>query len=595
MVIRLRVLFATLLVMLLAMPAWAQQTTTDDAITNYESATHQFFQGVASDWSNSHVVYSKPEAGSDTEDAVQKDPRYWLQQIRRSMQAAGDQDATDLTADLSAKKNKKKKKKKSTLTGLWSVNLGSDATVGSEMFPATFTAGASPSCINDFAVYNTSLPGTLGKTVIAGFNNIYSGTCTTGTVPTVEWAYDTGGQAVTSPAISPDGQKIAFVQSGTGGAASLIILTWKAGTETLSAPLTLTSNASYPACTAPCMISVPFSGGAEDTNSSPFYASGDTLYVGDNSGELHKFTGVFNGTPAEVTTNWPITVHASTILSSPIADSNTGNIFVGDASGLTSYVRDTGSTTGTCNSGTVPCLGTIVASLGGTIVDGPLLDVSVGKVFWFDATTSGTLSDKIEQTDEALANARLVTLTASSGTDRGNMHAGAFDNTYYNTPTSGFLYVCAVSDAGHPNHPSLYRIGFTNAPTTAAMNTTVNSGPLDLVSTSASPNECSPVTEIQTSSTDDFFVSVEKFGDLSHCTGSTSKGCLYSFAISSQTFPSNSTAGLAASFGTSGISIDNIFSAAGASQVYFTPLGNQFCTTGGIGGCAIQASQAGLN
>ncbi len=59
--------------MLLAMPAWAQQTTTDDAITNYESATHQFFQGVASDWSNSHVVYSKPEAGSDTEDAVQKD------------------------------------------------------------------------------------------------------------------------------------------------------------------------------------------------------------------------------------------------------------------------------------------------------------------------------------------------------------------------------------------------------------------------------------------------------------------------------------------------------------------------------------------
>ena len=575
------------------MPAWAQQTTTDEAITNYESATHQFFQGTPTDWSSSHVVFSKPEAGSDTEDAVQKDPRYWLQQIRESMPASENPDLTDGAVDLSAKKNKKKKKKKSTLTGLWSVNLGSDATVGPEMFPATFTSGASPSCINDFAVYNTSLPGTAGKTTIAGFNNIYSGTCT-GTVPTVEWAFNTGGQAVTSPVISPNGQKIAFVQSGTGGAASLIILTWKAGTETLTAPMTLTSNASYPVCTAPCMISIPFNGGGEDTNSSPFYASGDTLYVGDNSGQLHKFTGVFSGTPAEVTTNWPITVHASTILSSPVADANTGNIFVGDASGLTSYVRDVGSTTGTCNSGTVPCLGTLVASLGGTIVDGPLLDVTVGKVFWFDATSTGTLADKIEQTDEALANARLVTLTASGGTDRGNMHAGAFDNTYYNTPTSGFLYVCAVSNA-HPNHPSLYRIGFTNAPTTAAMNTTTSSGPLDMVAASESRNECSPITEIQTSTTDDFFVSVEEEGDLAHCTGSTSKGCLYSFAISSQTFPTNSTAGLAATGGTSGISIDNIFSAAGASQVYFTPLGNQFCTTGGFGGCATQASQAGLN
>ena len=161
MVIRLKVLFAALILTLLAMPAWAQQTTTDDAITNYESAAHQFFQGIPSDWSNSHVVYSKPEPGSDTEDAVQKDPRYWLQQIRRSMQAAGDQDAADFTADLSAKKKKKAKKNKktSTLTGLWSVNLGAGVTVGAEMFPATFTAGSSASCTNDFVVYNTGLLG----------------------------------------------------------------------------------------------------------------------------------------------------------------------------------------------------------------------------------------------------------------------------------------------------------------------------------------------------------------------------------------------------------------------------------------------------
>ena len=49
--------------------------------------------------------------------------------------------------------------------------------------------------------------------------------------------------------------------------------------------------------------------------------------------------------------------------------------------------------------------------------------------------------------------------------------------------------------------------------------------------------------------------------------------------------------------GASGIIIDNVVGSgtmAGASQVYFSTLGNQACTTGGTGGCAMQASQAGL-
>jgi hypothetical protein len=50
--------------------------------------------------------------------------------------------------------------------------------------------------------------------------------------------------------------------------------------------------------------------------------------------------------------------------------------------------------------------------------------------------------------------------------------------------------------------------------------------------------------------------------------------------------------------GASGVVLDNTVGAgtlAGASQVYFTPLGNQACTTsGGNGGCAIQASQSSL-
>jgi hypothetical protein len=56
-------------------------------------------------------------------------------------------------------------------------------------------------------------------------------------------------------------------------------------------------------------------------------------------------------------------------------------------------------------------------------------------------------------------------------------------------------------------------------------------------------------------------------------------------------------AALPAAGGTSGIIIDDVLNGtvAGTSQVYFTTLSNQVCGTSGTGGCAVQASQAGLN
>jgi hypothetical protein len=58
------------------------------------------------------------------------------------------------------------------------------------------------------------------------------------------------------------------------------------------------------------------------------------------------------------------------------------------------------------------------------------------------------------------------------------------------------------------------------------------------------------------------------------------------------------TASLAAAGGSSGIIIDNTIGPAditGDSQIYFTTLSDQLCGTGGTGGCAVQASQPGLN
>jgi hypothetical protein len=54
----------------------------------------------------------------------------------------------------------------------------------------------------------------------------------------------------------------------------------------------------------------------------------------------------------------------------------------------------------------------------------------------------------------------------------------------------------------------------------------------------------------------------------------------------------NSTA-TAEAGGASGIIIDNIVNGTGASQIYFSTLSNGTCaTSGGTGGCAIQASQS---
>jgi hypothetical protein len=82
------------------------------------------------------------------------------------------------------------------------------------------------------------------------------------------------------------------------------------------------------------MISIPLSGNPTDSFSSVYvdYATGDA-YVGDDAGNLHKFVNVFtSSTPAEATSPWPVTPNPSTAaaLASPVYDSESDNVFVGD-------------------------------------------------------------------------------------------------------------------------------------------------------------------------------------------------------------------------------------------------------------------------
>ncbi len=215
-------------------------------------------------------------------------------------------------------------------------------------FPAKFSfditaTNCGDSAHPDFVVYNTGLtgvPNPSGQASIIAYDNLYTGGCTAPT-PKTYWAYNTaGGKIVTSVIFSPDGTQVAFAQT-TGSSASLVIMKWAASTvETASSPMTLaiTPASTYRGCSAPCMTSVSFAGGANDSGSSPFFdytPGSDVLYIGDDAGKLHKFTGVFAGAiPAEMGGAWPVTVSTQP-LGGPVLDTTSGNIFVGD------YLLDT--------------------------------------------------------------------------------------------------------------------------------------------------------------------------------------------------------------------------------------------------------------
>ena len=121
---------------------------------------------------------------------------------------------------------------------------------------------------------------------------------------------------------------------------------------------TAASAAAYQNCAAPCMFTMALS--HNDTLSAPFYDyHGDALYVGDDSGNLHQFTGVFNGVPTESGGTWPVNLGTSNKLASPVYDGtwNGGQVFVGDLGGVTSTAqRSTGAIFGqTSISGGTDC------------------------------------------------------------------------------------------------------------------------------------------------------------------------------------------------------------------------------------------------
>ncbi len=492
------------------------------------------------DWSHHSLIFSRP-ATTEQAERVRQDPRYWQQRYRSQLPAmvpaaqSRDALASEQRTPIQIMKVPPPKKKK----GDWAESLGAGGSVGAGNYPAKVsflgtTANCGTAAHPDFVIYSTGLEGSLTQASIVAYDNLYAG-CG-GTVPSSYWAYNTGGQILTSPVYSLDGTQVAFVQTNAGDEGTLVLLKWApSATQSVGAPDTLIPvlNSAYPSCSAPCMTEIILSDSSlvptNDTTSSIYVDySGDTGWVGGASGWLHKITPMFNAQPAEVHGGgFPVQVNAHSIggpnsLSSPVYDGTSGNVFVGDYGG---YLYRVTPAAGVTISGQL--------DFGTGIVDSPEVDSTAGLVYIFASSDGSTLCTA--QTTACAAVYQLssnfgagdfgtevivgASVTYGFGATPNPMYDGDFDSTYKNSgDATGNLYVCG--NTGGP--PILYEVPISNGSFGA-----VNAGPV--LSNASTP--CSPVTDILNSNatggaTEWIFESAQAQGVSSGCGNG---GCIFNF------------------------------------------------------------------
>ena len=595
---------------------------------------------VIEDWTHHHLIYSAPGSIGRTL-ALQQQPRYVQQYLRRYVLPGRTTGWPGHTGTWRYRPN--------GFARDWGIATGNGYTVGQGNFPAkyVFDVNAAPSCTADYVVFTTSQNGA-ATTDIYAVNNLYvnsagTGLCS-GTNPTVLWAYhiqSQGGAAITSPVVSFAGDQIAWIESGGGRAALHILKPYTGGGDgTIAAPHTPTASASaaaYHSCVpaAPsgttsnaCLLNLLFANGSDDNGGagspispSSFYYDyiGDFGFAWDNNSNVHEFTNVFKGAPAEVTSGgWPVALlpaDTNPALSSPVYDETSQNVFVGNSSGRVYYVRVVGASSGTCNAGSnggaPPCVGSSTFTDGNTtntkIAPAPIVDSATQRIFvYFGPSGAGGPGGVVGQDDTTLSAANQFTVNVGAGSGH-RLNAGALDNAYYTTDNglgqgTGWLYVCGNGSNGGPtgDYALLQRIAVTNAKLGRAVDST------QWLASNASAR-CNPITEFYNPNTsvDYLFFAVETTGAANTpCVGN---GCIYAATVTGGTLkvpttplPAN-TGAVNASGGTSGIIVDNDSTSTGAASIYFTWLANgngtatytcNGATTTSV--CAVKLTQSGL-
>jgi hypothetical protein len=513
------------------------------------------------------------------------------------------------------------------VTGAGSLSGGTTATVQPNAAPAKYGASLTAAdCTNDFVAYPTGQPGASGAAAnIIAYHNMYTTGCT-GTVPSVYWAYNTGtGSTVTtSPIISVDGTKIAFIQSN-GTTASLVVVKWASSTtDSISSPETLATSTNITACTAPCMTVTNLT--SDDTLSAPFYdLITDSIYVGDDNGSLEKFTGVFYGTA--VTAITPVALGHTYPLASPVFDLTSGCVFVGDTQGYL-YKANSGRAGSVCSSTTFSANVTSAILGNGSsnqgIFDGVLVDSTAETVYAF-VTASAAIGNCTASSNCVAEFPASFAAAASPNSEQrlggGNatysLYAGTFDNVYF-TLANGTGNLYAVGPNNINTAAALIRIpvatgGVMSTPGNSITGITSSSGtrsPWPSPVTEFCNGTCTVSGGATTSGTDYVLFSVYH-GAAAGCTNSSGNGCILSYNVSNPASVAISNTGLNVTspvnpgcWATGAIVIDNSAALTGASQIYFVNLNgaaagglngttSSGCTTGtGVTLNAVQAPQS---
>lgn len=554
--------------------------------------------GYPQDWSSPHLLMPGMQADAVLK-AGEHDPRYVYNMVMRQV-------AID---------NLRRPVKRKQIPKIdWAVSL-EKGYVPQNQFPSKFRFTVNgEDCNSDYVLYGlTVTSGTQAN--IVGINNLYTSAtppCNSGK-PWVAFAYNTatqGGQIRTSPELSVDGTKVAFVESTSSGSYFHVLVlpnpipTPPSQVGTVLSPQTPTS------CTKPttqnCMTTLTIETSASNSNSSPWIDyNTDTAYVGADNGVLYKITPVFGGgAPALVNdpSNWPVTVSTNTknnILTAPVVDDPSGLIFLGDGEGYLYSVKLASpgktyaaqQTIGWAYDGTKDGSG----GAGTGLVDPPIAvtdpaNPTTDQVFAFTGCSyvvgiGGAISQlPANFTTGVPTTSNTVNMGSATGAGDctgNNLHSGTFDNTFWiNGSTSGHMIACGfVNKGGTPSNPEMYFFPF-------ASNVITSTGSSTFVVNTNTGEECSPLTEFYNGTSDMLFFGVGSSTLTSYVEAST---ITTSLTTPNCTSPPTSTCVTApnALGGTSGIVIDNLLSN-GGTNIYFSTLAvgsvnGQKCNVSGVG------------
>jgi hypothetical protein len=508
----------------------------------------------------------------------------------------------------------------------WSIPLGAGI-VAPNMFPAkySFDINATPSCPGDYVVFGLNVAGaTPGQANLVGVNNLYSGAsprlCAAN--PTVTWAYNgstAGGAVLTSPVISLDGKRIAYVESAAG-ATVFHVLALKATEGTAATvAVTPTLNGSCTGTvavpTSSCLKSVALSATSTDTLSSPWvdYQT-DKAFVGTDDGKIYRISCVFAcALNTQPLVDWVFTLPvagtggAAAKPNGPVYDFPSGRLFVGDQLGELWVINASGASPslnagpvmiggGGCTTtnppgrtGTpVPC-----TASGGSfgIPDSVIMDSSGAsqRIFAFSGNDgiagASAVVAQLRMDLTGLVRTHVGLGSVGNATTNVDIHSGTFDNKYFGAaPNTGELFVCATGPGS--TNPYHYWIGFTSYP---VMNATPTGS---IARNPTAPGlACSPYSEM-------FNPNINLGGNdhdllISGLMGAGTNGQIITNDISSGAIAIG-LSNVSYPGGVSGVVVDNVSSSGQASSVYFSTQGVVNVGSCTNARCAVKLTQLAL-